>query len=445
VVGRLEGKALAVDTPVPTPDGWRTMGDLRVGDLVFDERGYPCPVIAAMDVLAGRPCRRVVFSDGQAIVADAAHQWVVVDKNARKHGLPPAIRTTDELAARLRVSDGTEFNYQVPLAGPVRYPERRLPIDPYVLGVWLGDGTSTKAELTCADAEILPEIECPGYAVSGQSRPRKYWIGGAGQTRDEATGRYAANGSLASTPKAARVMGNKHVPPEYLQANVEQRLALLQGLMDSDGHVDAFGRCEFTNTREPLADAVVELAASLGLRPVKDVTRAMLGGRECGPAFLVKFTPRLPVFRLPRKLERIRAEPGGHQFRAITSIEQVDSVPVRCIQVGAPSGMFLAGRTFIPTHNSSLGRLGLLIHSTAGFVDPGWNGRLTLELANILNLPITLYAGMPVAQISFMQLSTPVERPYGSPSLGSKYQGDTDPMASKYHLNFGEDGTKSAG
>jgi dCTP deaminase len=85
---------------------------------------------------------------------------------------------------------------------------------------------------------------------------------------------------------------------------------------------------------------------------------------------------------------------------------------------------------------SSLGRLGLLIHSTAGFVDPGWRGRLTLELANILNLPITLYAGMPVAQISFMRLSTPAERPYGSAQLRSKYWGDTEPTPSRYHLNF---------
>lgn len=85
---------------------------------------------------------------------------------------------------------------------------------------------------------------------------------------------------------------------------------------------------------------------------------------------------------------------------------------------------------------SSLGRLGLLIHSTAGFVDPGWKGRLTLELANILNLPITLYVGMPVAQISFQTLSTAAERPYGSSELGSKYQGDLDPMGSRYHLNF---------
>jgi len=85
---------------------------------------------------------------------------------------------------------------------------------------------------------------------------------------------------------------------------------------------------------------------------------------------------------------------------------------------------------------SSLGRLGLLIHSTAGFVDPGWSGRLTLELANILNLPITLYAGMPIAQISFMRLTTEVDRPYGSASLASKYQGDEDPAPSRFHRNF---------
>jgi dCTP deaminase len=85
---------------------------------------------------------------------------------------------------------------------------------------------------------------------------------------------------------------------------------------------------------------------------------------------------------------------------------------------------------------SSLGRLGLLIHSTAGFVDPGWDGHLTLELANILSVPITLYVAMPIAQISFMRLTTPVENPYGSGRLASKYQGDTGPTPSKYYLNF---------
>jgi dCTP deaminase len=85
---------------------------------------------------------------------------------------------------------------------------------------------------------------------------------------------------------------------------------------------------------------------------------------------------------------------------------------------------------------SSLGRLGLLIHSTAGYVDPGWKGTLTLELSNVANLPIALYAGMRIGQISFFRMSSAVERPYGSPELGSKYQGQSEPTASAYHRDF---------
>jgi dCTP deaminase len=87
---------------------------------------------------------------------------------------------------------------------------------------------------------------------------------------------------------------------------------------------------------------------------------------------------------------------------------------------------------------SSLGRLGLLIHSTAGFVDAGFEGNLTLELSNVANLPITIYHGMPIGQISFMRMDAPVEHAYGSNETGSKYQGQTEPTASRYHLNFGK-------
>ena len=83
---------------------------------------------------------------------------------------------------------------------------------------------------------------------------------------------------------------------------------------------------------------------------------------------------------------------------------------------------------------SSLGRVGLLIHSTAGFVDPGWDGKLTLELSNVSRLPLTLYSGMLIGQISFQYLSTPVDTPYGSRVLGNRYQGQTEPTASRYHL-----------
>ena len=439
LVARLEGKALALDTPIPTPLGWRTMGDLEPGDLIFDETGGPTTVVAATAPMLDRPCREVMFSDGTHVVADASHQWVTIDKNGRRYGRArAAIRTTDEIARSLRVNG--EMNHHLPLAGPVRYPERLdLPIEPYTFGAWLGDGTTTKAEITSIDPEVLEQISGDGFTVRPVSyAPHLYRIGGVGHTRDEATGRYARNGSLSSRLRTMGQMERKFVPRPYLEAGVGQRLALLQGLMDTDGFVDdVAGRCEFSNTNEDIADAVVELAASLGFRPIKSTGRATLYGVDHGPKYRVKFTPDRPVFRLPRKLARQKpADARYHRFRAIDVVMDVPSVPVRCIQVAAPSGMFLATKSFIPTHNSSLGRLGLLIHSTAGYVDPGWKGNLTLELSNVANLPIALYYGMRIGQISFFKMSSRVDRPYGSPELGSKYQGQSEPTASAFHRDF---------
>ncbi len=439
LVARLEGKALALDTPVPTPFGWRTMGDLEPGDLVFDEHGAPTTIVAATPLLLDRPCREVAFSDGATVIADADHQWLTVDKNGRRSGRwRGAIRTTDEIARTLTVRG--ERNHQVPLPGPVEYaPRIDLPIEPYTFGAWLGDGTTTKAEITSCDPEVLRQISGDGFSVQPLwYAPHAYRIGGVGRTRDATTGRYARNGSLSSRLRTMGQMNGKFVPRAYLQAGVSQRLALLQGLMDTDGFVDdVAGRCEFTSTNEGLADSVVELAASLGFRPVKSTGRAMLNGIDHGPKYRVKFTPDRPVFRLTRKVVRQKPTSGRfHRFRAIADVREVASVPVRCIEVASPRGLFLVSRSFIPTHNSSLGRLGLLIHSTAGYVDPGWKGTLTLELSNVANLPIALYSGMRIGQISFFRMSSPVERPYGSKALGSKYQGQSEPTASAFHADF---------
>jgi deoxycytidine triphosphate deaminase len=412
LVARLEGKALALDTPVPTPRGWRTMGDLEPGDVVFDETGAPTPVLAATPPMLGRPCREVVFSDGTRVVADAEHQWVTVDKAARRRGSwQLAVRTTEEIRRSIRV--GGELNHHVPLAGPVQYPPRLdLPVEPYTLGAWPGDGTTTAAPITSWDDEVLEQISGEGYAVrAARYAPRAYRIGGTGRTRDEVTGRYRRNGSLSSRLREMGVFAD-----------------------------DIAGRCEFTSTRESPADGVVQLAASLGFRPVKSVGRATLHGVDCGPKYRVKCTPDRPVFRLRRRLARQRpVDARFHRFRAVDVVREVPSVPVRCIQVASPRGLFLVSRSFIPTHNSSLGRLGLLIHSTAGYVDPGWKGTLTLELSNVANLPITLYCGMKIGQISFFRMTSPVERPYGSPSLKSRYQGQDTPTASEFYRDFEKD------
>jgi dUTPase len=208
--------------------------------------------------------------------------------------------------------------------------------------------------------------------------------------------------------------------------------------MDTDGDVDTVGRCDITTTKEALALQLHELVSSLGFRPTLARKRAKLYGVDCGPRFEIQFMADRPVFRLPRKLARQKLTGRFHRFRAITEVRPVDSVPVRCIQVSAPSGQFLVSRSYVPTHNSSLGRLGLLIHSTAGFIDPGWDGHVTLELSNVANLPITIYHGMKIGQLSFMQLTEPAASPYGTSSLGSKYQGQRGPTPSRYWQNFAE-------
>jgi deoxycytidine triphosphate deaminase len=440
VAGRLEGKALAIDTPIPTPRGWRPMGDLRIGDEVFDETGRPTRVVAATGIMANRACAEVVFSDGQSIVADLAHQWLTCTKSERKHQRPGTVRRTTEIADSLRA--GNEWNHHVQLAGAVRYPEQPLPIDPYVLGIWLGDGTASKAEVTVGrgDQQILEEITRAGYAVWHASGERASRIGGLsrrhiGRVRDAVTSQFTVDDSLSSEFEAMGLLRNKRVPEMYLRAAVNQRLALLQGLMDSDGYIDIYGRCEFCNINESLADAVAELAASLGLRPVKRKKRVTLNGIEQTPAFQVKFTPRFQVFRLRRKASRLRVGPA-HAFRSIVDVRVCAPRPVRCIQVASLTGLFLVGPTFIPTHNSSLGRLGLLTHSTAGWIDPGFSGHVTLELSNVATLPIKLWPGMKIGQLCLFRTSSPAEHPYGSTIYGSRYQDQRGPTPSRSYLNF---------
>ena len=356
IAGRLEGKALAIDTPIPTPGGWRCLGELRAGDQVFDEAGQPTTVVAATPVLLGRPCREVLFSDGQSLVADLSHGWVTRTRSERRHGRPGSVRTTREIAESLRAGDG--WNHHIDLARPVRYPSQPLPANPYDLGVQLGS-----------------------TAMTGPS-------------------------------------GGDRVPELYLRSSVPQRLALLRGLMDAGGTVDGRGRGEFVSTHECLADAVAELAAGLSCRPVKRKMTVRRWGVE-QPAFRVRF-----------------ARAGHPQSRAVVGVREVSPRPVRCIQVSSPTGQFLAGPGFIPTHNSSLGRLGLLTHSTAGWIDPGFSGHVTLELSNVATLPIKLWPGMKIGQLCLFRCSSPTEHPYGSPVYGSRYQDQRGPTPSRSHLNF---------
>lgn len=345
------GKALATDTPIPTPDGWKFMADLAVGDYVFDERGQQTKVVATSETWEGRPCYRVTFSDGEVIVCDEEHLWTVSDRFASKN--PKTLRTAD-MVDRVVLSNRRgwpERRYTVPVAPPIKCWPVSLAVDPYVLGAWLGDGTSACGNITTADPEIVEAIRGAGYEVREVSA--KY--------------RWSVIGLLVKL-RALGVLDDKHIPREYLRAPAPERLALLQGLMDTDGSIAANGHCEITLKATALADDLAELLSSLGLKFGSAIRYINLDGKRCGPyiRFDFKAFDDMPVFRLSRKRERLvkHAAYSISRTRTITEIVTVDSQPVRCIQVANESGLYLAGRKMVPTHNSTMADDGNLWEAT---------------------------------------------------------------------------------
>jgi len=388
-VPKKNGKALSVDTAIPTPDGWSTMGAIRVGDRVFDECGSVCQVVAATEVMRGHRCYRVSFSDGTNVVADAGHLWRTRTRKPEGHH---DVWTTEEIADSLRVEyvGSAGFNHSIVIERCLALPDRRLEVDPYVLGVWLGDGTSANSCVTVsyADTELVSHIQAAGERVYERRSPNEksglFVVGSLGRGVE----RFRC---LTARLRKEGVLNNKHIPSEYLRASASQRLSLMQGLMDTDGYVSKAGQCEFTTTSAALRDGFLDLARSLGYKPTLKTDRATLDGRDCGEKYRIQFWAfsDAPVFRLSRKIARLRDRLSKQQRSStlhITSVEEVDSVPVRCIQVSSGSGLFLCGDGMVPTHNSTL-CAGLSLYLLTYDNEPGaevYSAAYTREQAGIV-------------------------------------------------------------
>jgi hypothetical protein len=225
------------------------------------------------------------------------------------------------------------------MAGALLTSDIELPIPPYTLGAWLGDGSSRNSQLTGQDAEIWERIERDGFKVVHYK-----WD------------RIAHNILGLATPlRKAGLLQNKHIPEIYLRSGVGQRLALLQGLMDTDGHAALDGGCEFDNINERLAMGVLELALSLGIKATILKGTAKLNGVTISDKWRVRFTTSLPVFGMQRKLERLNQSPRRTTlFRYLIGCEKVESVDTRCIAVDSPTRQYLAGSSLIPTHNTDV-------------------------------------------------------------------------------------------
>jgi replicative DNA helicase len=424
------GKALALDTPLPTPTGWTTMGEVSVGDQLLGADGKPTSVVAATDVMHGRTCYEVEFSDGQVIVADADHQWLTWTRAARRydaqergHGknyakpVRPSVVTTEQIAGTLLCPTADRRpNHAVEVHAPLELPTADLPLPPYALGVWLGDGNSLGARITSADPEIVtclqtsgvqavkqkarlnyrlalprtaPDVEKRICVVCGEAfQPKTIQVRTCGQscggkarfstpavsrpscTRCEkpivgvsaGTGLcltcWKSSGTFQALLRTLGVLGNKHIPAAYLRASRQQRQELLAGILDTDGTVTSTGSVQLAVTSRSLAEGVRELVLSLGYR-CSMTTKAVRGRSEASSTcYMVNFTTSDGVFRLPRKqethAERRRHDPQRTRWRYIVDVRPVRTQPVRCVQVDNADHLYLAGRGMVPTHNSTL-------------------------------------------------------------------------------------------
>lgn len=348
-----DGKSLSISTLVPTTDGWKAMKDIQVGDYVFGYDGKPTRVTWESGVMYNKECYKLTFSDGTEIVADKDHLWVAADAVGRtaraKSGryIRTQVVTTEQMSKSVTY-DGKHSNWSIENCKPVHYDKKDLPIPPYIFGLWLGDGAKDYAQLTTMDKEI--EEAWFEYGVSIGLEPYSYGI----QKRLR-SGR-KVNNRFTDTIKSMGVYKNKHIPDCYLQSSVEDRIELLQGLMDSDGTCEVSKKknsWSFCNKDKKIVDGFVELIASLG---IKSTTSAYKHKGEDDFTYYVKFVSYdIQPFKLERKKAKeneltITNSPSKRRF--IRSIEKVESVPVKCIEVEAYDRLYLVTKNFIPTHNT---------------------------------------------------------------------------------------------
>ena len=344
LVGRRGGKALDVEELIPTPKGFVRNGDLKSGDFVLSPSGKPVQI-----KYAHMPFRSLVykvqFDDGTSTLAHPEHLWQTSTwyerKNAarradyspktarlRSNSATSGVRTTEQILSTLKFGKRQDPFHAIQASKAVELSAKVLPVDPYCLGVWLGDGGKDGAAISATREdghEIMKHFSAAGYAWRYKIRPgQNPYFKIYGTTVSRGTGRKTDHSKFQTQLRQLGLLYNKHIPEEYLWAGKEQRLSLLQGLMDTDGSSELDGRCSFSNTNRKLAEGVYHLAASLGLKPFWGIkTGTMIAGVSCAPesprhgskyeSYLVQWTGKVPVFRLKRKLARLPEITRGHQ------------------------------------------------------------------------------------------------------------------------------------
>jgi phosphate starvation-inducible protein PhoH and related proteins len=364
----MRGRAQPVFTKVLTPSGFRPIGELEVGDLVVGSDGRPTPVIGVYPQ-GPKEIYRVSTQDGASTLASADHLWAVATRDDRRRDKPLRVLETKEMLGQLRAA--RYHRYELPLLSqPVEFEPRPVPLDPYALGLLLGDGCfSCRATPTfsTADVELAEMLEeaIPGVRVRAKGSV-DYVLNRIAAPGDVITIANPVTSALRELDLSGMKSNTKFVPDDYLYNSAEIRLAVLQGLLDTDGgpvtQRDRTCRIQYTTTSPRLRDNVVFLVQSLGgvaysrLRPAAGRTPGRAKGRDVhyrhdAHVIDIRFPAGIEPFRLGRKLEKYRESGGGRPMRFIDRIEPAGTEEAVCIQVAAADSLYVT-EDFLLTHNT---------------------------------------------------------------------------------------------
>jgi phosphate starvation-inducible PhoH-like protein len=369
----MRGRAQTLDSLLMTPNGWRKMGEIKVGDSVIGADGKPTEVIGVYPQ-GKKKVYRLMMTDGSSAVACAEHLWQVKTMEDKRRDKPARVLETQEMLGNFRRNH--QYRYELPLlTAPVEFPRRPVPIEPYSLGLLLGDGCisdKTSPSFTTADEELisslqsgLEEMNLKFKRTSAIDYHITNPLAGRGCNKFSPI-RNPLRQALRELKLAGTKSATKFIPENYLYNSTEVRIALLQGLLDTDGgpvkQTNRTCRIQYATVSERLKDDVIFLVRSLGgvaycrKRPAEGRKPGFANGRPVpyrNDAFVLEI--RLPEsikpFRLTRKSEIYEKFGGGRPMRFIKNIEYVGEAETQCISVAALDSLYVTD-DFILTHNT---------------------------------------------------------------------------------------------
>jgi len=366
-VPRGASKPFSLDTIVPTPQGLKRWEEIGIGSELYDRHGNICRVVGRNIVFKNPESQKIIFSDGTEIVTGLEHEWFTSNKKERERKAnhrknPPkhkaaiytyeSVKTTKEIKETLKY--GKDNNHSVKVCDPIVGEEKTLPVDPYFLGYWLGNGSKDSARVT-VNSEDVPEIEkiFDSKGIVFSTTPHV----GREASRIDSVG-------VLSHLRGIGVLGDKHIPNQYLTASLSQRVELLQGLLDSDGSIDDFGRVTLINGTEKMWGGVEFLISSLGLKLGSCPEFKVSENNNYKSQTLFKrfyFVPRgvetWKVFKLSRKLSKLITNQGEYTYtknRFVVDVVDIEPREMFCVEVDSPDHSFLITERCIPTHNSTM-------------------------------------------------------------------------------------------